>query len=72
MKRFNQTEIKEFGIDYLPDGVQFFIVCTARICPIRNEFSDSLHVLSVAGCESRALVDDKITIIVWLNLAVDI
>ena len=28
--------------------------------------------MSVAGSKSRALMNDKITVIVWLNLVVDI
>jgi len=49
-----------------------FGICTALISPICDKIPDNLRVLAITGSKSRALVDDKITIIFWNYLVIDI
>lgn len=60
------------GTSPLPDCVEPFGICTALISAICDEVPDSLRALAISGSKSRALMDDKITIIFWNDLVINI
>jgi hypothetical protein len=61
---------RELQHQLLPDCMQFFSRWATR--PVRDKIQDSLQAVVIARSKSRALVDDKIRIILWNDLVNDI
>jgi len=71
----NPISQKEIGIStsiFYQTAYNFSAGRTTRCSPICDKIPDSLQVLAIAGSKSRAVVEDKITIIFWNYLVIDI
>src|SRR5580658_1843110 len=56
----------------LPDSMQPFRRCTARICTVDDKILDSSQALGIARFKSRVLVDNNMMIIIWTKREVDV